>query len=60
MYALILVIVAVIRAIPPLTAEKACHLVLIQLHITAVAVGVFVVFVEFTAFTAGFVLISVL
>ena len=50
--AFVFVIIAVVMAAVGVVGKEAYHLVLVQIHFAEIGVGVFVIFVEFTAFTA--------
>ena len=52
MYALIFIVISVIPTFTGVASEKALHFVLIERQSTAIAVGIFIIFVELTAFTA--------
>ena len=57
--ALIFVVIAVIWTLAGSSAEEVAHIVLVKTQIAAVAVGVFIVLVKFTALTTGFMLVAV-
>ena len=59
MHALIFIIEAVVVTAVCLPAEKACHLVLVKIHSTAVRIGVLVILIKLTALTACLPLWSV-
>ena len=60
MNAFVFVIISVIWARTGTTAKKFSHFILVEPHIAGVAVGIFVIFIEFAALAAGLRLVSVL
>ena len=56
LYTLVLIIKFVVRTASGISPEEAYHLVLIEVDTAAVAVGIFIIFVVFTALTACWVL----
>ena len=59
MHAFVFVVISVIWAAASFSTEKICHIILIELHITAIAVCILIVLVKFTALAVALVLVSV-
>ena len=59
MHAFILVVISVVWTFFGLFAKEVDHIVLIKVEIASIAVGIFVILIEFTAIAACLVLISV-